>query len=212
MKTFSILLLTAMLTIVVKKSDEKYLLVEIDHEEAIEINPGIECCDYYNVLPSCFPSCKQLEFPINNTEDSSNGMKCKDFSGVINKCRNGRKKIEKLKHLETNPGIECCDNYNVDPKCFLLCKQLDNPVNNTEESSGDMTCEDFSGVINKCRNGSSGWKLDKCCKKYDVPNRCQPALCWGYCKNKPWTIIGNVTGDEECDKYVDDVSRCCGPN
>ena len=74
-------------------------------------------------------------------------------TGVINKCRNGRKKIEKLKHLETNPGIECCDNYNVDPKCFLLCKQLDNPVNNTEESSGDMTCEDFSGVINKCRNG-----------------------------------------------------------
>lgn len=34
MNTFSILLLAAMLAIVVKKSDEEYLLVEIDNEEA----------------------------------------------------------------------------------------------------------------------------------------------------------------------------------
>ena len=35
MKTFAIFLLTVMLAIDVKKSDEKYLLIEIDHEEAI---------------------------------------------------------------------------------------------------------------------------------------------------------------------------------
>ena len=60
--------------------------------------------------------------------------------------------------------------------------------------------------------GSSGWKLHKCCKKYDVSKRCRPALCVGECKDKPWEIDGTSTGDEECDKYVDDVSTCCGSN
>ena len=60
--------------------------------------------------------------------------------------------------------------------------------------------------------GSSAWKLHKCCKKYDVSKRCRPALCFGECKDKPWEMNGTSTGDEECDKYVDDVSNCCGPN
>ena len=58
-----------------------------------------------------------------------------------------------LNHLDTNPGIECCQYFNVDSGCFPNCKQNDIPVNNTEESSRDMSCEDFSVTINKCRNG-----------------------------------------------------------
>ena len=58
-----------------------------------------------------------------------------------------------LNHLDTNPGIECCKHFNVDSGCFPNCKQNDIPVNNTEESSRDMSCEDFSVTINKCRNG-----------------------------------------------------------
>jgi len=112
---------------------------------------------------------------------------------------------------DTNPGIECCEYFNVDSECFPFCKQLDIPVNNTVDSR-DMTCKKFSGVINECKNGSSGWKLHKCCKKYDVSKRCRPVVCDGECKEKPWEIDGTSTGDEECDKYVDDVSTCCGPN
>ena len=67
-------------------------------------------------------------------------------------------------------------------------------------------------IIYSINVGSSGWKLHKCCKKYDVSKRCRPVVCDGECKEKPWEIDGTSTGDEECDKYVDDVSTCCGPN
>ena len=60
--------------------------------------------------------------------------------------------------------------------------------------------------------GSSGWKLDHCCEKFDVPKQCRPAVCRGECKNKRWEIVGELTENGECHKYVDDVSGCCGPN
>ena len=59
----------------------------------LDTNPGIECCDYFNVKPDCFPLCKQLDIPVNDTEDSRD-MTCKTFSGVINECKSGKKKIE----------------------------------------------------------------------------------------------------------------------
>ena len=110
-----------------KKSDEEYLLVEIDNEEAkgmflyfllhrctklitpipdvskilttllekhVETDPGIECCDYFNVDQSCFPKCRQLNIPLDRTEVSSRDMSCEDFSVVINKCRTGKEKIK----------------------------------------------------------------------------------------------------------------------
>ena len=126
------------------------------------------------------------------------------------------------KHVETDPGIECCDFYNIDESCFPNCKQHDIPLDRIEESSRDMTCEDWLPIIKSCRDGeektivyliffvagTSGWKLDKCCG-YDVSKRCRPIVCRGDCKDKPWEIIGNLTGDEECDKYAEDVSSCC---
>jgi len=116
------------------------------------------------------------------------------------------------KHFNTNPGIECCNYYNVDPMCLASCQQLDIPVNSTEESSRIIPCTEWSHVIRRCRNGWSEWKLDKCCKKYGVSNKCRPLMCYGECKNKPWELDGKVTGDQECDRHIDDVSSCCGAN
>lgn len=59
--------------------------------------------------------------------------------------------LEKL--LETDPGIECCDYYRIDRPCFPKCRQLNIPIDRTEVSSRDMSCEDFSLIINKCRDG-----------------------------------------------------------
>merc|ERR1719334_2549738 len=58
------------------------------------------------------------------------------------------------KEPDTNPGIECCDYFNVNPDCFPFCEQLDIPANDTEDSR-DMSCKTFSGVINECKSGSS---------------------------------------------------------
>jgi len=125
-------------------------------------------------------------------------------------CRKVKDSTEE--QFNTNPGIECCNYYNVDPICFASCQQLDIPVNSTEESSRFIPCIEMSSVIRRCRNGWSEWKLDKCCKKYGVSNKCRPLMCYGECKNKPWVLVGEGTGDQECDQHIEDVSRCCGTN
>ena len=63
------------------------------------------------------------------------------------------------KHVETDPGIECCDFYNIDESCFPNCKQHDIPLDRIEESSRDMTCEDWLPIIKSCRDGKEKIKI-----------------------------------------------------
>ena len=65
-------------------------------EKQVETDPGIECCDYYNIKSSCFPKCKQLDIPIEKTEESSRIITCEDWAPVIESCRDGKEKIKIL--------------------------------------------------------------------------------------------------------------------
>ena len=63
-------------------------------EKHLETDPGIECCNYYRIDQSCFPKCRQLNIPLDRTEESSRDLSCEDWSLMINKCRDGKKKIK----------------------------------------------------------------------------------------------------------------------
>ena len=65
---------------------------------------------------------------------------------------------------------------------------------------------------NLFNSGWPEWKLEKCCKNNDVSVKCRAMICHGECKEQAGNLYGNGTGNQECDKYIDGVSSCCGAN
>jgi len=111
---------------------------------------------------------------------------------------------------DTDPGVKCCKEYGVKPKCWASCYQNDNSLNQTDLDSREfeIICKVYASVITNCKKVT----LKTCCDKHDVPEECRSLMCEDKCENKPWEIIETLTGNKKCDKYVDDVSKCCGNN
>merc|ERR1712198_634100 len=209
MRILYTLFLTAMVAIAMERCRGKYLLVAVEDDDDFR-------------KPKNDDDFRKPENDDLRAENSRGCYDCKFGHQICCKFDNGTERCEHAENCptygkdnrvsSTNPGIECCNYYNVDPTCFAHCQQLDIPVNRTEESSRFIPCIEWSHVIRRCRNGWSEWKLDKCCKKDGVSNKCRPLMCYGECKNKPWVLVGEGTGDQECDQHIEDVSSCCGAN
>merc|ERR1712133_102031 len=114
MRILYTMFLTAMVAIAMERCRGKYLLVAVENDDLrAENSRGCYDCKFGHQI------CCKFD---NGTERCEHAENCPTYG------KNNRVS-------STNPGIECCNYYNVDPTCFAHCQQLDIPVNSTEESS-----------------------------------------------------------------------------
>merc|ERR1719167_156274 len=129
-----------------------------------------------------------------------NPAKFDETFGEVCKCTCKKKTRPKI-----SPQMKCCEMRGVPDKCMHACGGR----TSTFQSRGNPSCMNYMDVIENCKNGPT---LEDCCNQHDVYKEspdCFGALCTNKCEDKPWKFFEKYP-KKECEKYLKDVSSCCG--